>query len=94
MTTLAIYDSLIEKDLTKGLKIVGTGTIDIEGNVGEIGGVKYKLKGVVNNKADIFFVPNGKNYEDAIKIKKEKGYNIKIVGVSTLDEAIEYLENL
>lgn len=94
MTTLAIYDSLIEKDLTKGLKIVGTGTIDIEGNVGEIGGVKYKLKGAVNNKADIFFVPNGKNYEDAIKIKKEKGYNIKIVGVSTLDEAIEYLENL
>jgi len=68
MTTLAIYDSLIEKDLTKGLKIVGTGTIDIEGNVGEIGGVKYKLKGAINNKADIFFVPNGKNNEMECKI--------------------------
>lgn len=94
MTSLAIYDSLVDEDLTHGLTIVGTGTIDINGNVGEIGGVKYKLKGAVNNDADIFFVPNGSNYDEAMKLKKEKGYEIDIVGVSTLDEAIEYLENL
>ena len=29
------------------MKIVGTGTIDSDGNVGEIGGVTYKLKGTV-----------------------------------------------
>ena len=29
MTSLAIYDTLIEKDLTHGLKIAGTGTIDL-----------------------------------------------------------------
>jgi PDZ domain-containing protein len=74
--------------------IVGTGTIDIDGKVGEIGGVKYKLKGAIKNDADIFFVPNGKNYEEAIKLKKKHGYDIKIVGVSTLDDAISYLENL
>ena len=94
MTSLAIYDYLTPKDLTNGLTIVGTGTIDIDGNVGSIGGVKYKLKGAVNNDADIFFVPNGENYKEAVKLKKEKKYNIKIVGVSTLDEAISYLENL
>jgi len=94
MTSLAIYDYLTPKDLTHGLTIVGTGTIDIDGKVGSIGGVKYKLKGAVNNDADIFFVPNGENYEEAIKLKKEKKYDIKIVGVSTLDDAIKYLENL
>lgn len=94
MTSLAIYDYLIEDDLTHGLKIVGTGTIDIDGKVGEIGGVKYKLKGAIKNDADIFFVPNGKNYEEAIKLKKKHEYDIKIIGISTLDDAISYLENL
>lgn len=54
MTTLEIYNSLTDDDLTKGYKIVGTGTIDMEGNVGMIGGVKYKLKGAIKKKADIF----------------------------------------
>ena len=94
MTSLAIYDALIDEDLTNGLTISGTGTIDIDGNVGSIGGVKYKLKGAINNKADIFFVPNGENYDEAIKIAEEKKYDIKIIGVSTLKEAITYLENL
>ena len=56
MMSLAIYSKLVE-DLTDGRKIVGTGTIDSNGNVGEIGGVKYKIMGAVKNKADVFFVP-------------------------------------
>ena len=44
MTALAIYNYLTEEDITHGKTIVGTGTIDINGNVGLIGGVKYKLK--------------------------------------------------
>ena len=39
MMAVSIYNSITEKDITKGLKIGGTGTIDIEGNVGEIDGV-------------------------------------------------------
>ena len=66
MMSLSIYDSLIEEDLTKGLKIVGTGTIDEFGNVGVIGGVSHKIKAAVKEKADIFFVPTG-NYEEAKK---------------------------
>lgn len=90
---LAIYNKLTEEDITKGLKIVGTGTIDVEGNVGTIGGVKYKLMGAVKSKADIFLVPNGENYEECIKLKKEKKYDIEIIGVSTFDEALEKLNN-
>lgn len=94
MTTLAIYDTLIEEDLTNGLKIAGTGLIEADGTVGSIGGVEYKLGGAEKGKASIFFVPNGENYEEAIKIKKEKKYDIEVVGISTFDEAIEYLKSL
>lgn len=94
MTTLAIYDSLIEDDLTYGLKIAGTGAIDSEGNVIPIGGVEYKITGAYHGDADIFFVPVGENYNDALKIKNDRGYDIEIVAIKTLDDAINYLENL
>lgn len=94
MSALDIYNKITKKDLTKGLKIAGTGEIDKDGNIGTIGGVKYKLIGAAKDKADVFLVPNGENYKECIKIKKEKKLDIKIIGVSTLDEAINELENL
>ncbi len=94
MVTLAIYNQLIDNDISNDLKIAGTGTIDIEGNVGSIGGVKYKLKGAVDSKSDIFLVPAGENYEEAIKYKKKYHYDIKIIGISTFEEAIEKLESM
>lgn len=93
MLTLTIYSHLNKIDLTDGKTIVGTGTIDINGNIGEISGIKYKLIGAVNKHADIFLVPKGKNYEDAKKIKEERGYNIDLVPVETFEEALKYLEN-
>lgn len=94
MVTLAIYNQLIDSDISNGLKIAGTGTIDIDGNVGSIGGVKYKLKGAVDSKSDIFLVPAGENYEEAIKYQKKYHYDIKIIGISTFEEAIEKLESM
>ncbi len=94
MVTLAIYNQLIDNDISNDLKIAGTGTIDIEGNVGSIGGVKYKLKGAVDSKSDIFLVPAGENYEEAIKYQKKYHYDIKIIGISTFEEAIEKLESM
>ena len=90
MLSLAIYNRLISEDITKGRKIVGTGTIDENGIVGPIGGVKYKVIGANSGKADVFFVPEG-NYDEAIKFKEEKGYDLNIVKVKTLEDAIEYL---
>lgn len=94
MTALAIYNFLTPIDITHGKTIVGTGTIDINGNVGPIGGVKYKLKGAVKNEAEIFIVPNGKNYDEAIKLKKENNYKIEIIGVDTIEDALNYLMDL
>lgn len=92
MLSLAIYDRLVDDDLTKGRKIVGTGTIDANGNVGEIGGVKYKVLGASKEKADIFFCPK-ENYEEAINTKNKYNLKLKIVKVETLEEAINYLKN-
>ncbi len=93
MLTLAIYDKLTKGDLTNGLKIVGTGTISSDGTVGEIGGVKYKLNGALKAKADLFLVPKGDNYKEALKEKEEHDYDIEIKAIGTFDEAVEYLES-
>ena len=91
MMSLQIYNNLTEEDITKGKKIIGTGTIDNEGNVGAIGGVKYKLIGAARKHADIFLVPTD-NYEEAISVKESHKLDINIIAVSTLKDAIEALE--
>jgi len=91
ITTLEIYNRLIKKDITKGLKIAGTGTIEEDGSIGEIGGVKYKILGAAKDKADIFIVPEG-NYKEAKQYIKDKKIKIKLIKVSTIKETIEKLE--
>ena len=92
MMALTIYDKLTSSNLSKGDKIIGTGTISVDGLVGDIGGVKYKLIGAVNNKAKVFLCSKG-NYEEVKKIKEERNYDIIIKDVATLNEAIEYLKS-
>ena len=93
MMSLMIYSGITETDLTHGKKIVGTGTINQNGEVGSIGGVKFKIQGAVKANADIFLVPEG-NYEEAKSFVDEKNYDIIIVSVKTLRDAIDYLEGL
>lgn len=92
MLTLAIYNALTKKDITKGRTIVGTGTIDANGAVGKIDGVKYKIKGASKKKIDLFIVPN-KNLKEALKVKKKNKYKFRIIGVDTFDEVIKYLNS-
>lgn len=91
MIALAVYNSLVEEDITGGKKIAGTGTLNSDGSVGEIGGIEYKLKGAVKKKADVFFAPAGENYDDAIKLKEKRKYKIDIVKVESFSDALNYL---
>lgn len=93
MSTLEIYNRITENDITKGLKIAGTGTIKLDGTVGEIGGVKYKLAGAVKKKADAFIVPTG-NYKEALEIKEKMGYDITLIEAKTFKQVLESLEEL
>lgn len=90
---LTVYSKINQIDLTHGKKIAGTGTINIDGTVGEISGVKYKLIGAVKNKADVFLVPKGDNYKEAKKIKNERGYEIDIIPIETFEDALKYLNS-
>lgn len=92
MMSLAIYNALTTEDITKGLNIVGTGSINSDGTVEEIGGVKYKVLGASKKNADIFLCPE-ENYEEAISIKNKRNLDLEIVSVSTLRDAIDYLNN-
>lgn len=92
MMALSIYNYLTPDDITNGLKIVGTGTIDEYGNVGEIGGIEYKIKAAVKEDADIFFAPT-ENFEEAKKVVLEDDLDIELVEVSHIDDAIKYLTN-
>ncbi|WP_342422797.1 S16 family serine protease [Paenibacillus sp. FSL E2-0178] len=91
MFTMEIYNRLTPGDLTKGHRVAGTGTIDAEGNVGAIGGVKHKIVAADRKDAEFFFVPV-KNYEEAKAKADQIGTDMKLIPVSTLSDALKYME--
>ena len=87
MFVLEIINQLDPRDLTAGLQIAGTGTIDLEEEVGSIGGVRQKVRAAENAGAEYFFVPLD-NYEEAQTAVR----HIELVPVGTLAEALEFLD--
>lgn len=95
MFSLEIFNQLTEVDYTKGYDIAGTGTIDYEGNVGPIGGIKQKIVAADNAGAEIFLAPvAADNYKDAKEAAKDIGTKMKVVPIKTFADAINYLEKL
>ena len=92
MLALAMYNSLVEEDITKGMTIAGTGTIELDGSVGEISGVKYKIMGAVNNHIDLFIIPSD-NYEEAKQVIEENNYDIKLLKANTFEQVLNDLKN-
>ncbi|MCW0952876.1 PDZ domain-containing protein [Weissella ceti] len=105
MLTLEMTDALTDQDLARGRKIAGTGTIDNDGNVGEIGGIDKKIIAARDAGATIFLAPyvastkayreetgnTQTNYEVAKATAKEYAPDLTVVPVKTLAEAISYL---
>lgn len=90
MCAIDIYNKLTKYDITNGEIIAGTGTIDQDGKVSAIDGVKYKLRGAVKKKANVFIVPTD-NYEEALLEKEKNNYDIEIIEANTLHDVIEKL---
>jgi PDZ domain-containing protein len=57
MFSLGIYDKLTPGPLAGGRQIAGTGTIDDQGQVGPIGGIRQKLAGARADGAQYFLAP-------------------------------------
>ncbi|MEC9489824.1 MAG: PDZ domain-containing protein [Halanaerobiales bacterium] len=84
---MEIYNQLIKKDITGGRRIAGTGTISLDGEIGRIGGVKFKVMAAKSAGADLFFVPE-ENYDTAVKYAGD----LKLLKVKSIDGLIELLQ--
>ncbi|MGI6392577.1 MAG: S16 family serine protease [Candidatus Izemoplasmatales bacterium] len=101
LQTLSIYNMLSDHDITHGLKIAGTGTINYDGSVGYIGGVKQKIITAYESKVDVFFIPylgdvSYDNYLEAVNVCEAYGieYESWLVPIASFQDAIDYLEGL
>ena len=87
MWALGVTDLLTEEDLTAGRQVAGTGSIDLEGRVGPIAGVRLKIVAAEEAGADVFLVPVG-NMAEA----RGAGDEIDVVPVATVDQAVGALD--
>lgn len=92
LQTLSIYSKITGKDLTYGKKIVGTGTINVNGVAGIIGGISQKIVTAIHNNADVFLCPTD-NYEEAYKTYMMTPGHEKMIllEIKTFAEAISKL---
>lgn len=86
--TLGIIEKMTEEDLLRGRKIAGSGTIDISGRIGAIGGIENKLIGARRSGATLFLAPRN-NCDDIAHIPE----GLQVIPVSTLAEAVEVLRD-
>ena len=87
MMALNVYNLLTEDDITNGKKIAGTGTIEIDGSIGPVGGVKQKVIAAKRANAGLILVPIA-NYEEASVFADD---NTQIVAVDSFDNALNVI---
>ncbi len=87
MYTLSIIDLLSDGELTSGLVVAGTGTIQPDGSVGPIGGIRQKVVAAEAAGATVMFVPDT-NYDEALTAPRG---SMQLVRVKTVDDALAFL---
>jgi PDZ domain-containing protein len=85
--TLGLLDILSNGDLTGGHRVAATGTMNLDGTVGDVGGVAQKAVAVRHAGAQLFLVPP-QEYQAA----KSQAGSMKVEAVSTLQQALDDLE--
>ncbi|MHB1444626.1 MAG: YlbL family protein [Acidimicrobiales bacterium] len=83
--TLGIIDALTGGNLTGRSVMAATGTIDVNGKVGDVGGVAEKAVAVSRAGATLFLVPP----QEYATARAHAGPHLKVVAVSTLDQALK-----
>jgi len=84
MMALNVYNNLIPEDITNSMIVAGTGTIEIDGSVGPVGGIKQKIIAAKRAGAELILVPVA-NLEEAQPFETDK---TAIVAVDSFDEAL------
>ncbi len=84
--TLEIAEKL-GRDADHGLRVAATGTMEPDGCVDSIGGVKQKTAGARKAGVDVFLVPAGENFREA----KRYASGLPVVPVSSFPQALRAL---
>jgi Lon-like protease len=90
---LAFALEILEKlgrDVDHGYHVAATGSIDLDGNVGAIGGVEQKTIAVRRGKLDLFLVPAGENAAEARRF----AHGLRVIPVQSFQQALRALATL
>jgi PDZ domain-containing protein len=85
--TLEVLDVLTEGELTGGHKVAATGTIELDGSVGEVGGVAQKAVAVEEAGVELFLVPRA----EVAEARKHASKKLRIEPVDDLQDALRIL---
>jgi PDZ domain-containing secreted protein/Zn-dependent protease/CBS domain-containing protein len=83
---LAMTDLLSDDDIAGGRTIAASGAIDVNGNVGPVGGIPGKVESARQAGADVFLIP-------AFNVGDLPDTELDTSAVDTLTEALRILEN-
>ena len=86
--TLAILDRLTRGDLLGKERVAVTGTIELDGSVGPVGGVRHKAEAAISQGAKLMIVPK----EEYAEAKKAAGSRLHVEAVTSLDQALAVLK--
>jgi PDZ domain-containing protein len=87
--TLSIIDQLTKGDLLGGKDIAVTGEIELDGTVGDVGGVEQKAVAARKSGAHAMIVPKGEG-----KNARKKAGSMKVFEVSNISQALKVLHQL
>ena len=83
---MAIADVLSSRDYAGGRTVAATGTIDLDGDVGPVGGVEQKAIAADESGADVFLVPSA-------EVEQARRSGLPVRGVQTLEAALATLDS-
>lgn len=86
--TLALIESLTAEELLTDQVVAGTGTIELDGSVGAIGGIVQKMHGSKSDGAQWFLAPQDNCDEVVGRVPS----GLQVAAVSDISEAVNALE--
>jgi Lon-like protease len=90
MFSLAVVDKLTTGKLAGNTFIAGTGTIDVDGKVGAIGGITHKMLAAHEAGATVFLVPT----ENCDEARSGNDDGLELVKIGDLGQAVDALHTI
>jgi PDZ domain-containing protein len=87
MYALGLYELMTPGDLTAGRIVAGTGTIDLDGNVGPIGGIDDKVVAARESGASMFLAPA----DNMDELEGVDTGDMQVISISSFDDALTAL---